>query len=660
MDPMPGGITRPTMGSLVVAVALALSCGLAHADASSDATALANGLATSATQVVSVGPVNVGPCTYAGGSGVVEQLSGDRGATWAAGPCVPDRESVLDLDPTNGLLVYGSSSASIVWLSPTGAVAADVPAPSQTSFVAADDGYAYVLGASGLERVARDGSASPCAAGRYTGGSGPPLVPLAGGILVGEPESPWAGTLSRDDCATFVPSADLASCGSAVQALGPYSVTCNTASTNAYLDVRFDHLLRTARVQAFDPSTKLDWTFQNDTLELTDELATATAPQSWPAATPYAPRPVAGDPPPSAALDGALAQLNARWRTPVGLPPLSWSGLAAQVAYDHAYEWQLAGVLPAPNAGAETPGAPGFTGADSLTRCRLAGIPTCLEFYEPGVTDPVAALTRVLADPIAIFAILTYPQIGLATTAAGTVVDVTAPSSFPGAPVQSAPPGSTSDFDLPPNLPTSPIRAWPPDGASDVPASWSNPGTLSFDPLAAAGDPAVVGYPMYVVADEPGTWQLLDPSGTALALTQYLMTTPSTTADFDDWAAYPVTPLTPGARYTIVLHPWIGPQQVQRFTVAGGAAVKAPARVVRCTVSVHQAVARAGIRMTFARRTSGCKGTRLQWRPRAPKPWRTIGAHGIVEPAKRVVYWRAIAGKRVLAHGRVVVRRPKG
>jgi hypothetical protein len=202
------------------------------------------------------------------------------------------------------------------------------------------------------------------------------------------------------------------------------------------------------------------------------------------------------------------------------------------------------------------------------------------------------------------------------------------------------------------------VRVWPPDGATDVPASWSNPGTLSFDPIAAAGDPPVVGYPMYVVTNEPGTWQLLDAHGTALELSQYLLQAPSTTADFDDWAAYPVAPLTPGARYTMVLHPWVGPQQVVHFTVAGGAAVKAPpARVVRCTVAVHQAAAKAAhVHVTFARRTSGCTGTRLQWRLRAPKPWRTVGKHGIVEPAKRVLYWRAIAGTRVLAHGRVVVR----
>ena len=229
-----------------------------------------------------------------------------------------------------------------------------------------------------------------------------------------------------------------------------------------------------------------------------------------------------GDPPPSAALAAALAQLNARWRTPLGLPSLSWSGLAAQVAYDHAYEWQLAGALPAPNTGAETPGAPGFTGETPDARCRLANLASCLELDEPGVTDPVAALAKALEDPSAIAAILTDSQVGLATTTAGSVVDVTTGAPVPEAPPASGwPVGSTFDFDLPPNLPASPVRVWPPDGATDVPASWSNPGTLSFDPLAAAGDPPVVGYPMYVVADEPGTWQLLDANGTALALTQY-------------------------------------------------------------------------------------------------------------------------------------------
>ena len=95
-----------------------------------------------------------------------------------------------------------------------------------------------------------------------------------------------------------------------------------------------------------------------------------------------------------------------------------------------------------------------------------------------------------------------------------------------------------------------------------------------------------------------------------------------------------------------------------RFTVAGGPAVQAAAaRAVRCRVAVHQVATGARTRLTFARRTSGCRGTQLQWRLRAPRPWRAVGAHGIVEPARRVVYWRAVAGTRVLAHGRVEVRR---
>ena len=278
---MTGGITRPASVLLALATALVLWCGLARADATSDATARANGLATSATHVVSVGPANLGPCTYAGASGVVAKISDDRGATWAPGPCVPERsDGSMDLDPTDDLLVYGSSSGSIVWLSSGGAVVADVPAPVQTGFVAADDGFAYVLGLTGLQRIARDGSATPCGAGAYTGASGTPLIALADGILVGDPRGAWAGKVSRDDCTTFVPSADLASCGPVVQAIGPYGVTCD-AVASSYFDVRFDHLLRSAGMPS-PGGSNLDETFQDDTLEQTDALATAAAPESGP------------------------------------------------------------------------------------------------------------------------------------------------------------------------------------------------------------------------------------------------------------------------------------------------------------------------------------------------------------------------------------------
>jgi hypothetical protein len=209
---------------------------------------------------------------------VIEELSHDHGATWSAGARVPQRDGLLALDPTDDLLVYSSTAPSIVWLSPTGTVAADVPAPAQSSFVAADDGFAYVSGQNGLQRVARDGSTSPCAAGRFMDGTGPSVTALAGGILVRTAEGPWAGTLSRDDCATFVASADLASCG-IVEPVGPYGVTCNVAAGETYLDVQLDRQIPAAGLPSASPDSRFDWTFQDDTLERTVTLATPTAPE---------------------------------------------------------------------------------------------------------------------------------------------------------------------------------------------------------------------------------------------------------------------------------------------------------------------------------------------------------------------------------------------
>ncbi|MEO9174172.1 MAG: hypothetical protein ABI317_01575, partial [Gaiellales bacterium] len=120
------------------------------------------------------------------------------------------------------------------------------------------------------------------------------------------------------------------------------------------------------------------------------------------------------------------------------------------------------------------------------------------------------------------------------------------------------------------------------------------------------------------------------------------------------WIAFPVTPLTPGARYSIALDPDFGSPQTLHFAVAGGTPVVA---AKRCVVSVRQARARGMTRVTISHAKTSCTGAHLQWRRRAPRRWRSVAKRGIVAPAKRVVYWRAISGKRVLAHGRVVVRR---
>jgi hypothetical protein len=64
------------------------------------------------------------------------------------------------------------------------------------------------------------------------------------------------------------------------------------------------------------------------------------------------------------------------------------AGIAAQVALDHAREWDLAGVLAPPDSDKETPGAPGFTGENGPTRCHQTALRDCVQYDAPGVSAP--------------------------------------------------------------------------------------------------------------------------------------------------------------------------------------------------------------------------------------------------------------------------------
>ncbi|MEO9174880.1 MAG: hypothetical protein ABI317_05140, partial [Gaiellales bacterium] len=628
-------LARAAAAALALAAALSLSSGGAQG-ATTDPNAYGNGVATSATHVVSVeDPSEATTCPLVSGDGAVEQVSDDRGQTWAAGPCVPARASPVEFDPTADLLVY-SSAASVLWLAPSGAVATMVAVPANSRVVAADDGFAYLMGPSGATRMARDGSVAPCAALVSSDGvSDPKLIALAGGVLIGASDGPYAGKLSRDDCSTFTPDPNLASCSPGIsRAIGPNAITCDGLTPSAYYDDRYSHLLQLPTLDE-----RALWTWDGHTLETMDTLATEAAPTTWPMATPYEPRQVTGDPVPSGPIASALALLNRTWRTPLGLPPLAWSALAAQVAFDHVREWDLSGVLPDPGAGSETAGAAGFTGVDAATRCTQVDLMFCAESDAPGTANIAVAVSRMLADPSFATSLIVYPRIGLAATASGSVA-VLAPEIAGETSIETAPPGSTFDFSLPANGPSSAIRVWPPDGATGVPASWSSPGGLRYDPLEAFGDPPAIGYPIDVVTQGSGSWQLLDAHGTPVPLDEPGQQAPLTTATFASWIAFPVTPLTPGARYSIALDPDFGSPQTLRFTVAGGTPVAA---AKRCVVSVRQARAGGMSRVTINHARTSCTGVHLQWRRRAPQHWRAVAKRGIVAPAKRVVYWRAIA-----------------
>lgn len=68
----------------------------------------------------------------------------------------------------------------------------------------------------------------------------------------------------------------------------------------------------------------------------------------------------------------ALADINARYRRPLGLRDLVWDPLLAKAAQNHADYYALNKTFSAHD---ETPGRPGFTGATPEARCAAVGYP---------------------------------------------------------------------------------------------------------------------------------------------------------------------------------------------------------------------------------------------------------------------------------------------
>jgi hypothetical protein len=180
---------------------------------------------------------------------------------------------------------------------------------------------------------------------------------------------------------------------------------------------------------------------------------------------------------------------------------------------------------------------------------------------------------------------------------------------------------------------------------------------MPTDPLQAYGGPFPVGPPIVVEGAESATYELLDPHGLPVPLIQNGMSIPTTRVISMEMIAFPTLSLTPGATYTIDVRPVVGPHEDLRFSVAGGTQQTTTPKTKACSVSLHQALTAHAVRLTIKAHSGTCAGDRIQWRRRAPLSWRRLPATGLVAPAGRVLYWRAVHGTRVVLHGRVQLRR---
>jgi hypothetical protein len=614
-------------------------------------------LATSATHAVSVGDVTPGCADGSANGGSRVLLSDDRGATWAAGPCDPRIVGGMYLDGTTDLLAY-STGGSVVWLTASGTVAADVPiAETGAEVVAADRSYAYIGAGNAIIRVAQNGSTYQC--GIPTGGANDriEITGMADGTIVGTSSLLRGDILvSHDDCGTFTPIVAAAPCGD-VRSIGPEALDCTTPSTNIYLDVATETQVPTLWAQAATSPDRGQLGVDGSHVETLDYMSTETVPATWPAPLPYHAEPTPGDPFPSSKIAAAIGAIDRTMRAPVGLPPITWSALAALAAANHAIEWQLAGVLPAPMQDSETPGAPGFTGADSRDRCSTVGVGLCTEYPGPGMPDPTAVITALLGDPYFELSMLATTQLGIGTSSAGSVV--VEPLGTQGLVLPDLTrPGFQLDLSLPVNTPSSLLRVWPANGTTNVASTWTRPALQLNDPQKLYDGPGPVGPPILAVGAEQATYELLDPRGVPVDLLQegFTLATTSVTAA-GDLIAYPTSALTPGATYTIDVRPLVGPHEDLHFTVAGGTRQTTSPKTTACTVSLRQARTASAVRLTITAHSGTCAGVRIQWRRRALRPWRRLPAAGLVAPAGRVLYWRAVHGTRVVLHGRVQLRR---
>ena len=96
---------------------------------------------------------------------------------------------------------------------------------------------------------------------------------------------------------------------------------------------------------------------------------------------------------------GPLTDTFTRWltdanrlRAQAGLPPLFGHAAIATAAENHSRYWTMNAPSASVSPHAETPGTPGFTGANPSARCAYAGAPAfCGEImYSAGVADPIA------------------------------------------------------------------------------------------------------------------------------------------------------------------------------------------------------------------------------------------------------------------------------
>ncbi|MFN8109635.1 MAG: hypothetical protein U0Y82_07285 [Thermoleophilia bacterium] len=207
----------------------------------------------------------------------------------------------------------------------------------------------------------------------------------------------------------------------------------------------------------------------------------------------------------------ALDRLNTRYRQPMGLPDLQLDPALVTAASSHVAYWAANGVGDGMSMHAETPGAPGFTGATPEARCQAAGAAAgCAEDAFPGVADADNAMAGWLGVPMHGSTILSARSGGLGSGTGGTVATL---SGLVG-------PSATADPSAAPNTPGATLHVWPADGTVDVPLRWG--GAELPDPLDQyTGDHDDVGPALYVLTAGPARVSLFGPEGLVPLLTMH-------------------------------------------------------------------------------------------------------------------------------------------
>ena len=198
------------------------------------------------------------------------------------------------------------------------------------------------------------------------------------------------------------------------------------------------------------------------------------------------------------------AYINARYRTPMAMPPLEVSAQIGVAARNHALYIERNNP-PIVDYHSETSSLPGFTGRMPADRCRVVGTACDSEIAS---SDPRLRMASVdwMATPYHGIVPLEGMVIGCGAAAHfASVCDLEGNTTLDLSDIGSV------------NTPSAAVRAWPFDGATDVPVILAGEvpdPTANFQADRTKG----FGPVMFLLHSGPASVSLLDPSGRVIPL----------------------------------------------------------------------------------------------------------------------------------------------